>query len=172
MNRRTDALRRRSLDARPKLSAERAVRMTRFYRENDGRFSVPVMRARSFLDLCTGKAIYRGEGELIVGERGPEPKAVPTFPELTCHSLEDLRILDSRPKTSYAVPADVLLAYEREVIPYWRGRSLRDRLFAALPPEWHALYEAGVVACLTKDRELDEIVGAVRDAAERGAALH
>jgi two-component system, NarL family, response regulator LiaR len=37
--------------------------------------------------------------------------------------------------------------------------------------EVDALYEAGAVACLTKDRELDEIVGALRDAAERGAAL-
>jgi pyruvate formate-lyase/glycerol dehydratase family glycyl radical enzyme len=144
MNPRTEALRRRSLDTRPSISAERAVLLTRFYRENDGRFSVPVMRARSFLDVCEKKTLYLGEGELIVGERGPAPKAVPTFPELTCHSLEDLRILDSRPKTSYAVAPDVLEAYEREVIPYWRGRSLRDRLFATLPPEWHALYEAGL----------------------------
>jgi two-component system nitrate/nitrite response regulator NarL len=37
--------------------------------------------------------------------------------------------------------------------------------------EIDALYEAGAVACLTKDRELDEIVGAVREAAERGAPL-
>jgi len=144
MNARTEALRRGSLDARPSLSAERALLVTRFYRENDGRWSVPVMRARSFYDLCHRKQIYLGQGELIVGERGPAPKAVPTFPELTCHSLEDLRILDSRPKTSYAVGPEVTSAYEREVIPYWRGRSLRDRLFATLPPEWHAHYEAGL----------------------------
>jgi pyruvate formate-lyase/glycerol dehydratase family glycyl radical enzyme len=144
MNPRTEALRRRSLDTRPFLSAERALLLTRFFRENDGRWSVPVMRARSFLDLCEKKTIHLGEGELIVGERGPAPKAVPTFPELTCHSVEDLRILDSRPKTSYAAAPDVIEAYEREVIPYWRGRSLRDRLFATLPPEWHALYEAGI----------------------------
>jgi len=31
-----------------------------------------------------------------VGERGPFPKAVSTFPELTCHSAEDLKILNSR----------------------------------------------------------------------------
>jgi DNA-binding NarL/FixJ family response regulator len=37
--------------------------------------------------------------------------------------------------------------------------------------EVDALYEAGAVACLTKDRQLEEIVGAVRDAAGRGAAL-
>src|SRR5512139_2553111 len=144
MNQRTEALRRHSLDARPSISAERALLLTRFYRENDGRWSVPVMRARAFLDLCRKKAIHLGEDELIVGERGPAPKAVPTFPELTCHSVEDLRILDSRPKTSYAVAPEVIEAYEREVIPYWRGRSLRDRLFATLPPEWHALYEAGL----------------------------
>ena len=41
----------------------------------------------------------------------------------------------------------------------------------AASEEIDALYEAGAVACLTKDRELDEIVGAVRDAAGRGAAL-
>jgi formate C-acetyltransferase len=144
MNARTEALRRRSLDTRPSISAERALLLTRFHREHNGRWSVPVMRARCFLDLCEKKTIHLGEGELIVGERGPAPKAVPTFPELTCHSLEDLRILDSRPKTSYAVAPLVLEAYEREVIPWWRGRSLRDQLFATLPPEWHALYEAGL----------------------------
>jgi formate C-acetyltransferase len=144
MNPRTESMRRCSLETRPSLSAERALLVTRFYRENDGRWSVPVMRARSFLDLCRRKRIHLGAGELIVGERGPAPKAVPTFPELTCHSLEDLHILDSRPRTSYAVAPEVIEAYEREVIPYWRGRSLRDRLFAALPPEWHALYEAGL----------------------------
>ena len=57
--------------------------------------------------LCAKKTIWIGDGELIVGERGPRPKAVPTYPELTCHSVEDLRILDSRPKTSYAVAPEV-----------------------------------------------------------------
>ena len=42
------------------------------------------------------------------------------------------------------MPADVIAAYEDEVIPYWRGRSLRDRLFEILPPEWHDAYEAGL----------------------------
>jgi formate C-acetyltransferase len=144
MNARTEALRRRSLDTQPSLTAERALLLTDFHRENEGRFSVPMMRARAFHHLCERKTIYLGEGELIVGERGPAPKVVPTFPELTCHSLQDLRILDSRPKTSYAVAPEVMEAYERVVIPYWRGRSLRDRIFASLPPEWHAAYEAGL----------------------------
>ena len=144
MTPRTDRLRQRSLDARPSLSEERALLLTAFYREHEGRHSVPLLRALAFRDLCERQAISIGEGELIVGNRGPAPKAVPTFPELTCHSLEDLRVLDSRPLTSYAASPSMLEAYEREVIPFWRGRSLRDRLFAALPPRWHAAYRAGV----------------------------
>jgi DNA-binding NarL/FixJ family response regulator len=34
-----------------------------------------------------------------------------------------------------------------------------------------ALLEAGAIACLTKDREFDDIVGAIRNAAGRGAAF-
>jgi DNA-binding NarL/FixJ family response regulator len=38
---------------------------------------------------------------------------------------------------------------------------------SANPREMEALQEAGAVACLTKDRELDEIVAAIRSAAGR-----
>jgi formate C-acetyltransferase len=144
MTERTARLRQASLDARPCISEERAVLMTGFYRANEGKYSAPVMRARSFQHLCEHKTIFLGDGELIVGERGPRPKAVPTYPELTCHSLEDLRILHSRPKTSYAVSEACLTVYEQEVIPYWRGRSMRDRLFEAVPEEWRAAYDAGL----------------------------
>ncbi len=144
MNARTERLRKESLEAVPTISSERAELMTEFYRDNIGRQSPPVMRARAFAHLCERKTIWIGEGELIVGERGPRPKAVPTYPELTCHSLEDLRILDSRPLTWYRVPPGCLAAYETIVIPFWRGRSMRDRMFELLPAEWHAAYRAGV----------------------------
>ena len=144
MTHRTTRLRQESLEAVPSISAERALLVTAFYEEHLGRLPTPVLRARAFLHLCEHKTLYHGHGELIVGERGPEPKAVPTFPELTCHSVEDLRILDSRPKTRYSVPDSAITEYEDTVIPFWIGRSLRDRLFEALPEEWHDAYEAGV----------------------------
>lgn len=144
MTPRVERLRQVSLDTPPSISAERAVLLTEFYRENEGKHPAPDLRALSFLHLCRHKTIHIGEGELIVGERGPAPKAVPTFPELTCHSVEDLRILDRRPLTSYSVPEEAFAAYEQTVIPYWRGRSLRDRIFAELPGEWKDAYDAGV----------------------------
>jgi formate C-acetyltransferase len=144
MNERTARLRKETLEAVPTISGERAALMTEFYSENLGRWSPPVLRARAFRFLCEKKTIWIGDSELIVGERGPRPKAVPTYPELTCHSLDDLRILDSRPKTRYRVPDDCVELYERTVIPYWRGRSLRDRMFEMLPAAWRAAYDAGV----------------------------
>lgn len=144
MTSRTETLRCRSLEAKPTISSERAVLMTGFSRGHEGRYSPPVMRGLALRHLVEHQTIFIGEGELIVGERGPAPKVVPTFPELTCHSLEDLRILNSRPKTWYVVPDEVLADYERIVIPYWHGRSLRDRMFEALAPEWHTAYEAGI----------------------------
>ena len=82
-------LRQASLDAGPSISPERAELVTDFYRQNEGRYSVPVMRARTVLHLCRHKTIYLGRDELIVGERGPQPKAVPNakalFEEIMKH---------------------------------------------------------------------------------------
>ncbi|MCP4895485.1 MAG: glycyl radical protein [bacterium] len=144
MNDRTARLRSMSLDAKPRISCERAELLTEFYKENIGCHSVPVMRALAFKHICQHKTLYLGADELIVGERGPEPKAVPTYPELTCHSADDLRILDSRPKTSYAVAKDCIDTYEETIIPFWSKRSLRDRMFELLPQEWKDAYAAGI----------------------------
>ncbi len=144
MNARVSRLRQESYETPVTLSTERAELVTDFYRENMGRYSVPVMRAKVFEYLCRHKTIYIGRDELMVGERGPGPKAAPTYPELTCHSEEDLRILNSRPKTRYAVTEDDLGLYREKTIPFWRGRSMRDRIFEELSDDWKAAYEAGI----------------------------
>jgi formate C-acetyltransferase len=144
MNERVAKLRQKSLDAHPSVSIERAVLLTDFYRENDGKYPQPVLRAKAFHHLCANKTVYIGDDELIVGERGHEPKATPTYPEITCHSVADLEILDSRPMTRYRIGNGDIERYAREVIPYWEGRSLRDRIFELLPEDWHQAFTTGV----------------------------
>ncbi|MGD2071351.1 MAG: glycyl radical protein [Gemmatimonadota bacterium] len=144
MNARTETLRRESLEAEPRISSERAELLTDFYEAELGRHSPPVLRALAFRHLLEHQTIWIGDRELIVGERGPAPKVVPTYPEVTCHTVEDLEILDSRPKTWYRVADEVREVYRDRIIPFWRGRSLRDRMFGMLPPEWKDAYEAGV----------------------------
>jgi pyruvate-formate lyase len=137
-------LRQQSLEAVPTVSTERAELMTRFYQQEVRLLSAPVRRALSFRYLMEHKTIHVGAGELIVGEKGPAPKATPTYPELCCHSLEDLDILDSRPKISFAVSTEARQVYETVIIPFWRGRSMRDMIFEEMTGEWRAAYGAGV----------------------------
>ena len=144
MSERVAHLRQESLDAVPTISTERAELLTDFYRQNTDLTSAPVRRALAFQYVMEHKTICINEGELIVGEKGPAPKATPTYPELCCHSLDDLDILDSREKISFAVSPHARRVYEETIIPFWRGRSMRDLIFREMSDEWKAAYDAGV----------------------------
>ena len=138
-------MREESLQAVNRLSAERGLLVTQFYKKlSAAEDSVPVQRARAFEYILRHKEICINEGELIVGERGPAPKATPTYPEINLHSLKDLDILNSRKKVSFKVDAQTRKAYEEVIIPYWTGKTHRDRIFANLDASWKAAYEAGV----------------------------
>ena len=144
MNERIQKLRKLSFETEPSLSIERAIIQTKFYKQNFGKYAIPVLRGLNFLELCKQKTIYLGEGELLVGERGPSPKVVPTFPELTCHSVEDFHVLNSREMQRYTIPQEDIATYEKEVIPYWEGKTMRERIFSHVPEAWSNLYEAGL----------------------------
>ncbi len=144
MNDRVRKLRQSSHDANPSISHERAELLTDFYLKYEGQYSVPVMRGLHFKHQCANKTIYIGRDELIVGERGPFPKSVSTYPELNCHTVEDLEILNTRKMTSYSVPPEAIEVYRSKVIPYWQNRSMRAKVFSNIPEEWMACYEAGM----------------------------
>jgi pyruvate formate-lyase/glycerol dehydratase family glycyl radical enzyme len=141
---RVSRLRKQSLDAIPSISTERAKLMTEFCRRDLGPVSAPVRRALAFQHLLEHKAICINEGELIVGEKGPAPKAAPTYPELCCHSLEDLDILNSREKISFSVSPAARQVYQETIIPFWQGKTMRELIFREMTDEWRAAYEAGV----------------------------
>ena len=144
MNERIRRLRRLSLDTPTTLSIERALIETAFYKEHYGTMPIAVLRARNFYEICQKKTLYIGDDELIVGERGPLPKAVPTFPELTCHSVADLHTLNERPLQPYSISQADIDTYERVVIPYWKGKTQRERIFGHVSKAWEEAYHAGV----------------------------
>ena len=144
MNDRIKRLRQQNFDTPTTLSIERALIETAFYKENYGTMPIAVLRAKNFYEICKKKTLYIGDDELIVGERGPLPKAVPTFPELTCHSVEDLHTLNERELQRYTISQEDIDTYEREVIPYWQGKTQRERIFNHVSKEWEEAYHAGV----------------------------
>lgn len=144
MNERIKRLHKQSVETEPTLTIERALIETAFYKENYGKMPNCILRARNFYEICKKKTIYIGKDELIVGERGPVPKAVPTFPELTCHTVEDLHTLNTRDLQPYRISQEDIDRYEQEVIPYWEGRTQRERIFSHVSKEWEEAYHAGV----------------------------
>ncbi len=144
MNQRIQRLRKLTVETEPSLSIERALHETAFYKENYGKYPIPILRALNFLDHCEKKTLYIGADELLVGERGPAPKVVPTFPELTCHTVEDFHVLNTRDQQRYTISQEDIDTYAREVIPYWQGRTVRERIFNHVPAEWQAAYQAGL----------------------------
>ncbi len=145
MNDRIQRLRQQSLEARETLDHERAVLLTEFYRSPQAaRLSIPVARAMAFKYILQHKTIYIGEEELIVGERGAEPKAVPTYPELCAHTNQDLEILHHREKITYLSTEETKRILTEEILPFWQGRSIRDRIFEEMDTDWKEAYSAGV----------------------------
>ena len=145
MNDRIKKLRQQTLEARPSISAERALLLTEAYKRPEvQKASYPMQHALAFKHLMEHKTVCINDGELIVGERGPAPKATPTYPEVCIHSLQDLRYLNDRKKTAFAVDEATSRVYAETVIPFWTGRSQRERIFEEMTPEWKDAYEAGV----------------------------
>ena len=142
MNQRIKKLRAQSRGAIPYLSLERAELITEFYKTNASQnFSPPVARAKAFKHILENKEICINEGELIVGERGPEPKATPTYPEVCCHTLQDLEILNTREKISFKVSDEIKGKSKDIIIPYWNGKSIRDNIFSQMDQNWLNSYE-------------------------------
>ncbi len=145
MNDRIAKLREQSLNAKSSLSHERAVLITEFHKIGiSNNVSIPVGRALAFKYILSKKELCINEGELIIGERGPQPKATPTYPEICAHSLEDLEILDNREKISFKIQNETKEIYKESIIPFWKGRSIRDRIFDAVDEDWKLAYQAGV----------------------------
>ena len=145
MQERIRKLRKQSVIAKPYLSPERAILITKFYQSEIAKqVPVPMKRALAFKHLLENKKICINDGELIVGERGSAPKETPTYPEICCHTLEDLDVLNSRKKIPYAVDERMMRVYRDKIIPFWKGRSIRDLIFDRMSDEWKSAFEAGV----------------------------
>jgi trans-4-hydroxy-L-proline dehydratase len=145
MNNRIHILRENSINAINKISHERALLLTEFYESVESEdLSTPVKRAMAFKHILENKKICINKNELIVGERGPEPKAVPTYPEICLHTVEDLETLNNRPKVWFRVEEETKEIYKKRIIPFWKGKSMRDKIFAKLPNIWHEAYKSGV----------------------------
>lgn len=137
-------LRRISHETQPHLDLQRALIETEVYKEWEGKVSIPVLRAMVLKEYFSRKDLYLGEDELLVGEKGVDPQCSPTFPELCCHTLDDMHAMNDRTLVNFTVTPEQFEQQRDIIIPYWKGKATRDRLLASQTEEWRTYYFNGM----------------------------
>lgn len=138
---------------------ERADLETDAYMMYEGSVSVPELRALAFKHFMANKTLCINDGELIVGEKGDGPQAAPSFPELCCHTVEDMKIMNARDLIYFRVSEEDLKLQEEKIIPFWEKRSVRHKILANMSQEWKDAYAAGIFTEFMEQRGPGHTVG-------------
>ncbi|MCP1110644.1 trans-4-hydroxy-L-proline dehydratase [Ohessyouella blattaphilus] len=162
MNERVKRLRQESLDTQAHIDMARAKSMTATYEKYEGSVSIPELRALVLKEYFSTKELYLGEGELIVGEKGDGPQAAPTFPELCCHTSEDMHVMNDRELINFKVKNADYAYQEQEIIPFWEKRSIRKKILSNMTPAWKDCYEAGLFTEFMEQRGPGHTVGSAK----------
>lgn len=162
MNERVQALRELSVSTQPHIDLERAKSETETYKKFEGALSIPELRAEVLYEYFSTKTLYIGDGELIVGEKGDGPQAAPTFPELCCHTVEDMHVMNDRDLINFTVKEEDYGYQEDVIIPYWEKRSIRSKIIANMTPQWQDCYAAGIFTEFMEQRGPGHTVGSVK----------
>lgn len=162
MNERIQALRELSVSTQPHIDMERAKSETETYKKYEGQLSVPELRGQVLYDYFASKTLYIGDGELIVGEKGDSPQASPTFPELCCHTVEDMHVMNDRELINFTVQEEDFAVQEEVMIPYWDKRCIRNKILRQMTPEWKKAYECGIFTEFMEQRGPGHTVGSFK----------
>lgn len=162
MNDRIKKLRKLSVETQPRIYMERAVLETEAYEMYEGKVSIPELRALTLKHIFSNKTLYIGDGELIVGEKGDHPQAAPSFPELCCHTLEDMHNMNDRKVVNFSVTEEDLKIQEEKIIPYWQERTMRKKILDSMTDEWKEAYAAGIFTEFMEQRGPGHTVGSVK----------
>lgn len=159
---RTKKLREQSVSTQPYISMERAKLMTEGYKKFEGSVETPILRAKAFKYYIENRSLCINDGELIVGEKGDGPQGAPTYPDQCCHSLEDMRVMNDRDLVSFKVKPEDMKLQEEEIIPFWQGRQIRNRIISNMNEQWLDCYLSGMFTEFMEQRAPGHTVGGNR----------
>lgn len=139
MLQRIEKLKQKYLESKPHLDIERGVLLTKAYQENEDK-PVVLRSARGLEKVLSEMSIRIHPDELIVGDIAKIPRSVNIFPEVCGGWLEkELDTLSSRSWDPLIVREEDKRILREEIFPYWRGKSVDERVFATLPKETKGL---------------------------------
>jgi len=90
--------------------------------------------------LFTELPVDIAQGELVVGAPTPRPRAAQLFPEVQAGWLDpELDGVTARAWDPLRMSAEDIQVVRDVILPYWKGRTIAERLFAQCPDETAAL---------------------------------
>jgi len=90
----------------------------------------------AFSDVLDNISVVIRDDELIVGTRTEKLKGAPLFPENKSKWIEgDLDNFDSRVLQRALITEDEKRDLREEILPFWRGKTVEERLDELLPPD-------------------------------------
>jgi len=136
---RIERLRKKALLTNPFICPERGRLVTESYKQSEDK--PPVLRkAMALKHLLERMSIYINEGELIVGNNASGPRGSVVAPEYSSNWLrkeldDPLKAPDRREQDRHIVSKEVKELLLREVLPFWAGKTVEDRVLGSLPKE-------------------------------------
>jgi pyruvate formate-lyase/glycerol dehydratase family glycyl radical enzyme len=132
---RVERLRQRIVDAPREVCVERARYLTESMAANW--HLPPLTRISMALEhILDNISVIIRDDELIVGCRSSKLKGAPLFPENKWRWIEgDLEDFNNRVLQRVSITEEEQRELKQEILPFWRGKTVEDRLEERLPPD-------------------------------------
>lgn len=118
---------------RPSICTERARLITESFRTTEGEPAV-IRRAKAFSHLLRNMTVRIYPNELIVGRPTSKIRGGSISPELQCDwILDELDLLSTRQTDPFEPLTEEEKSILRDVVPYWKTRSLRAHWLEEIP---------------------------------------
>ncbi len=177
-------LRERLLATPAEITTERALLITESYRETEAE-PMEIRRAKALDRILRRMTIFILDDELIVGHLGEKHHCAPVHPEVNIQWVlneDELDSFEKRRQNRLLVSPETKAAL-REIARYWKGKTLLDRSWAALPDSVKLMRTTGGMTLAHEKNMLGHCIpdwgkllrlgfgGLRREAEERLAAL-
>lgn len=128
-------LRTRVISASPYLCIERARFVTQSYRETEHEH-ILIRRTKAFDSIMRNMSVYILDDELIVGHQASRQRSAPLYPEFAVEWIRDeIDLFETRPQDRFIVPGEVKREFLDDIYPFWKGRTLSDRVHSYVTEE-------------------------------------
>ena len=141
---RTARIRARLLDTQPTVDTQRALLTTESYRAHE-QDQVVLRRAYMLDNVLRNMSIYIDPDALLAGNQASSDRSAPIFPEYAMDwVIKELDAFDKRDGDRFTITEENKQIL-RDIYPYWKGRTLQDKGYAAFPERARLFYDLGII---------------------------